>query len=61
MMDLFYENVKIYHKQRIHFNEFMLNVHKEMHKLQDKKINNPLAVIGGSYASRTRLLCLDEF
>ena len=32
LMDMFYENVKLENKKRIHFNAFMLDVHKR--KLQ---------------------------
>ena len=33
MMDMFAELVPIQHKERIHFNEFMLRVHNDLHKL----------------------------
>lgn len=32
-MDLFADNVPIQQKQRIHFNEFMLKVHDDLHKI----------------------------
>jgi len=35
-MNLFYDSINIKEKNRIHFNEFMLNVHKEIHRYNKK-------------------------
>lgn len=58
-MDLFYETVKITQKKRIHFNEFMLDIHKDIHASDTKE--DPIKRIGATRAKDTRLLCLDEF
>ncbi|KAL4087896.1 hypothetical protein PRIC1_012327 [Phytophthora ramorum] len=34
VMDMFVDNVPVEHKQRVHFHEFMLDVHKQMHELR---------------------------
>jgi len=33
LMDMFYNSVGLEHKTRIHFNEFMLRIHDDIHKL----------------------------
>jgi predicted ATPase len=38
LMNLFYDSIDIKEKQRIHFNEFMLNIHKEIHRYHKKVI-----------------------
>ena len=35
-MDLFYDNLNFPRKKRTHFNEFMLEVHDNLHKLRSK-------------------------
>jgi predicted ATPase len=45
-MDLFYENLKIVDKKRIHFNEFMLNIHRKMHIAKEDKNEDPIHTVG---------------
>lgn len=59
LMDLFYQQVAIKNKQRLHFHHFMASVHQRLHELQGVK--NPLENIAKEWAQRTRLLCFDEF
>ncbi len=33
LMDIFFESIPFEEKQRIHFNEFMLNIHNSLHIL----------------------------
>jgi predicted ATPase len=33
LMDLFYDSIDIKHKRKLHYNEFMLEIHKEEHKV----------------------------
>jgi protein AFG1 len=40
LMDLFYDVIPIEKKKRIHFNNFMLNVHKKLFQLKSKKIES---------------------
>lgn len=37
-MDMFYNNISIKEKERIHFNEFMLKVHQKLHSVNKVKI-----------------------
>jgi predicted ATPase len=34
LMDLFYDTIDIKEKERVHFNEFMLNIHSTLHILE---------------------------
>ena len=61
MMDLFYVHTDLEHKRRVHFNEFMLNIHQLNHDYYEKKYIDSLFQTGSDIASKTRLLCLDEF
>ena len=63
LMDLFYENIPLKRKKRIHFHRFMESVHQELKQLSRKKsaIDNPLVHIAKSWASEINLLCFDEF
>lgn len=69
-MDLFYENCSISdeHKKRVHFHRFMLDVHAEIHQLKLGNIShrvadqrNPIPTVAKLIASRSWLICLDEF
>jgi len=64
LMDMFFDTLNLEHqhksqKLRLHFHHFMQTVHDQLSLLQDQK--NPLQHIARSFASRYKLLCLDEF
>ncbi|NKB34154.1 MAG: cell division protein ZapE [Pseudomonadales bacterium] len=59
LMDLFFECLPLQQKRRTHFHRFMQSVHKELKKLQGQK--NPLETIASTIASKTQVLCFDEF
>jgi len=68
LMDMFYQNISIKHKKRIHFHRFMESVHQQLNELSiqqsssAQKVNiNPLAYIAKSWATNIELLCFDEF
>lgn len=63
IMDMFYNTVNIPQKRRVHFNQFMLEVHEHIHKLNTKepKKGDPVPRVGVSISKDTRLLCFDEF
>ncbi|MFC3093886.1 cell division protein ZapE [Alteromonas sediminis] len=63
LMDLFYASVSVsITKRRVHFHEFMLDVH---HRIFVYKQKNPrddaIPVIAQQLAQETQLLCFDEF
>lgn len=59
MMDVFYEGCEVYLKQRLHFSAFMLQIHRELHKIQREK--DPIRLYCRKFAQTCLLLCLDEF
>ena len=59
LMDCFFNAVPIKRKVRLHFHEFMREVHRELHALQGTQ--NPLDVLGANIAKRYKLICFDEF
>ena len=59
LMDCFYTAVPLVRKTRLHFHEFMREVHRELAELQGTV--NPLDELGERMARRYRLICFDEF
>ena len=59
LMDCFYNAVPIRRKTRLHFHEFMREVHRELRELQGTQ--NPLDALGLRMAKRYKLICFDEF
>lgn len=59
LMDCFYRAVPLTRKTRLHFHEFMREVHRELQEL--KGTADPLDELGRRIARRFRLICLDEF
>lgn len=58
LMDGFYECLPYRRKRRIHFHNFMAEVHHEMKRLAQE--SDPLIALADQVAQGTRLLCLDE-
>ncbi len=59
LMDCFYHAVPIRRKTRLHFHEFMREVHRELRDLAGTV--NPLDELGKRMALRYKLICFDEF
>ena len=59
LMDCFFNAVPLQRKTRLHFHEFMREVHRELAELHG--IVNPLEELGRRVARRYRLICFDEF
>ncbi|MFT7722091.1 MAG: cell division protein ZapE [Roseateles sp.] len=59
LMDCFFQAVPLTRKTRLHFHEFMREVHRELQDL--KGIADPLEELGKRIARRFRLICFDEF
>ena len=59
LMDCFYNAVPLRRKTRLHFHEFMREVHRELANLQGTV--NPLDVLAQQIARKYRLICFDEF
>ncbi|MEJ6023400.1 cell division protein ZapE [Ramlibacter sp. PS4R-6] len=59
LMDCFYKAVPIVRKTRLHFHEFMREVHRQLADLQGTV--NPLDELGERMSKKYRLICFDEF
>jgi cell division protein ZapE len=59
LMDCFFQSVPLTRKTRLHFHEFMREVHRELQDL--KGTADPLDELGRRIARRFRLICFDEF
>ena len=59
LMDLFFNAVPLRRKTRLHFHEFMREVHRELRDLQGTV--NPLDELGLRISKRYKLICFDEF
>ncbi|MEA2955759.1 MAG: cell division protein ZapE [Alphaproteobacteria bacterium] len=67
LMDLFFAASPVARKRRVHFHEFMTDVHERIYALRQKvKLGetngeDPIALTAGAIAQETWLLCFDEF
>lgn len=77
MMDLFFDSSDIEMKRRVHFHEFMLEVHKRVHqhkkdtmlkydKHDQRRIDHSserfaISAVAKAISAESRLLCFDEF
>ena len=59
LMDSFYSVVPVVRKTRLHFHEFMRDVHRQLDEL--KGIADPLDEVAKRIAKKYRLICFDEF
>ena len=59
LMDLFYRQIPISKKKRIHFHRFMNQIHEDLHKISNK--TNPLKDIAKKVSKDCSVLCFDEF
>ncbi|MEO7151945.1 MAG: cell division protein ZapE [Burkholderiaceae bacterium] len=59
LMDCFFNAVPLTRKTRLHFHEFMREVHRELADLHGTP--DPLQELGRRMARRYRLICFDEF
>jgi cell division protein ZapE len=60
LMDLLFGAVKIERKRRVHFHEFMIEVHSRIAEERKKEAGDPLAPIAKALAEELRLLAFDE-
>ena len=60
LMDLFFANVAIERKRRVHFAEFMLEVHGRIAIERRKEQGDPILPVAAALAEEARLLAFDE-
>ena len=67
LMDLFFETTSVVRKRRVHFHEFMADVHERVHAYRQSIKNgegserDPIQLTGAAIAEESWLLCFDEF
>jgi cell division protein ZapE len=62
LMDLFFKTVATGKKRRVHFTEFMQEIHGRIHALRaEKQRADATATVADGVAGEVKLLCLDEF
>lgn len=70
LMDMFYSHVENRRKKRVHFNAFMLDIHKRIHRLKlslpkrklgKMTVYDPIAPVAWEISQEACLLCFDEF
>lgn len=59
LMDCFHASVPLVRKTRLHFHEFMRDVHRSLDELKGQA--DPLDAVAARIARRFRLICFDEF
>ena len=59
LMDSFYSVVPLVRKTRVHFHEFMRDVHRQLDEM--KGVADPLDDVAKNIARKYRLICFDEF
>src|SRR3954447_2339421 len=60
LMDLAFAHVDVTPKRRVHFSEFMLEVHSRLRKVREKEEGDPIEPVAGDIAADATLLCFDE-
>jgi cell division protein ZapE len=67
LMDLFFDASRVAKKRRVHFHEFMSEVHERIHDFRQKvkageiADEDAVALTGAAIADDAHLLCFDEF
>jgi cell division protein ZapE len=68
LMDLFFEASPVVRKRRVHFHEFMADVHERIYACRQKaksgaidSSEDPIRLVAADIAQETWLLCFDEF
>ncbi|XP_037304736.2 lactation elevated protein 1 homolog B isoform X1 [Pungitius pungitius] len=70
LMDMFYSHVESTRKKRVHFNGFMLEIHKRIHRrkqslpkrrLGERFTSDPILPVAMEISNEVCLLCFDEF
>jgi cell division protein ZapE len=59
MMDIFFQSLPSSRKMRMHFHQFMRQIHQQLKALQGTE--DPLKVIAKKLQATTDILCFDEF
>ena len=60
LMDLFYDQLHIQRKRRVHFHAFMLDVHARMREVRKSEAGDPIPLVADALVADVRCLAFDE-
>ena len=60
LMDLAFSAMQVQRKRRVHFHEFMLEVHERLKTEREKEAGDPIPPVARAIAAEARLLAFDE-
>ncbi len=60
LMDLFFNGLDIHRKRRVHFHEFMIEMHQSMRAWRAARPGDPIPHVALDFAQDARCLCFDE-
>ena len=60
LMDLFYDQLAIERKARVHFHAFMLDVHARLREARKSESGDPIPLVAAALVADVRLLAFDE-
>ncbi len=60
LMDLAFDSIDVAPKRRIHFHEFMMDVHERLRVERSKESGDPVPPVAAAIAEEAKLLCFDE-
>ncbi len=60
LMDLAFDHIEVEPKRRVHFHEFMIEVHASLRKARASEEGDPIEPVAEQIADEAKLLCFDE-
>ena len=60
LMDLFYDQLTIQRKRRVHFHAFMIDVHARMREVRKSEAGDPIPLVADALVADVRCLAFDE-
>ncbi|HJP68992.1 MAG TPA: cell division protein ZapE [Sphingomicrobium sp.] len=60
LMDLAFSHVTIEPRRRVHFHQFMLDIHERLRIIREREEGDPIGPVAQAIADEARLLCFDE-
>ena len=60
LMDLAFAEIDVHPKRRVHFSEFMLEVHERLRIARQREEGDPIEPVAEQIADEAKLLCFDE-